>query len=312
MKLRIATAQFDVTPDPRANVEQVLALIDEASEAGARVVHFCEGALSGYAPHDLPDYENYDWPALQAAATRVAARAGERGLWVLLGSAHRLADGGDGGEASEGPPPHNSVYIIDDAGTLRDRYDKRFCAGAAGTGELAVYSPGDHPCVFEIDGIRCGILICHEYRYPELYRAYKRDGVQLIFHSFHAANVTPSELEEIRAQVGAENHALNWGSTLPEITMPATLVATAASSHMWISAANSSTDFSCWPSCFVRADGVITGRSERGQPGLLISELDTEAPIYESTRPWRDRAMAGRLHSGELVDVARSRRRDRF
>jgi predicted amidohydrolase len=306
MKLRIATAQFDVTPDPQTNAPRICALIDEAAREGARIVHFCEGALSGYAPSDLPDYAGYEWEALHAAARKVAARAGERGVWVVLGSAHRLA------EAEGGPPPHNSVYIIDDAGQLRDRYDKRFCAGAAGTGELAIYSPGDHASVFEIDGVRCGVLICHEYRYPELYRAYKRDGVQLLFHSFHAANVAEAELEAMRAQVGAEHHALNWGSTLPEITMPASLVATAASSHMWISAANSSAEHSCWPSCFVRADGVITGRCERGRAGLLLSELDTDAPLYESTRPWRDRAMAGRLHSGELVDVARSRERDRF
>ncbi|MEZ4606679.1 MAG: hypothetical protein R2865_07755 [Deinococcales bacterium] len=28
--------------------------------------------------------------------------------------------------------------------------------------------------VFDIRGFCCGALICHDYRYPELYREYKR------------------------------------------------------------------------------------------------------------------------------------------
>jgi deaminated glutathione amidase len=39
--------------------------------------------------------------------------------------------------------PHNSLHIIDDHGTLVDRYDGMFCAGdrAGKTVDLAHYSP---------------------------------------------------------------------------------------------------------------------------------------------------------------------------
>jgi predicted amidohydrolase len=56
-------------------------------------------------------------------------------------------------------------------------------------GDLAHYTPGDHPSVWELRGVRCGALVCYDYRFPELYREYKREGVELVFHSFHAANV---------------------------------------------------------------------------------------------------------------------------
>jgi predicted amidohydrolase len=36
-----------------------------------------------------------------------------------------------------------------------------------------------------VKGVRCGALICHDFRYDELYREYLRRGVQLILHSFH-------------------------------------------------------------------------------------------------------------------------------
>lgn len=72
--------------------------------------------------------------------------------------------------------PHNSLYIINATGSIVDRYDKRFCAGdpEESAGGLVHYTPGDHLSVFTINGIRCGALICHDYRYPELYREYKR------------------------------------------------------------------------------------------------------------------------------------------
>lgn len=306
MRLRVATAQFPVSSQPELNADAIIDAIDQAASAGARVVHFCEGALSGYAPQDLDDWRGYDWHALRSQAHRVTEAAAARGVWVVLGSAHPLSLDGPG------PLPHNSVYIIDDRGVLIDRYDKRFCAGARGEGELALYNPGDHPCVFEIDGLRCGVMICHEYRYPELYRDYKRRGVQLVFHSFHAANNSDEVMAELEQQVGPEHHAHNWGRTLPEITMPATLVATAAASHLWLSAANSCAPRSCWSSFFVRPDGVIVGRLERDQPGVLLYEVDTEAPLYESTRHWRDRAIAGRFQSGTPVEAARSRDRRSF
>lgn len=302
MKLTVATCQFPVGADVRQNTRSVLRQMKAARRRGADVAHFCECSLSGYAGADMSSYRGFDWDALREGSERVLALARELRLWVLLGSTHRL---------SGSHRPHNSMYVIDDRGRLVDRYDKRFCAGEASgkTGDLAHYSPGDHSCVFRIRGIRCGVLICYDYRYPELLREYKRRGVQLLFHSFHAGNVRPKVLAAMTKQVGARHHALNRGTTLPEITMQATMQAAAASSHVWISASNTSARESCFPAFFVRADGVITGRLRRNRAGILLSTLDTREPLYDSTVAWRGRAMRGVLHSGRLVRDARSRDR---
>jgi hypothetical protein len=116
----------------------------------------------------------------------------------------------------------------------------------------------------------------------------------------------------MRAQVGAQNARINPGDTLPEITMPATMQAAAGANHLWISAANSSRRHSCWPAFFVRPDAVVTGRLRRHVAGVLVSEVDTRLRLYDSTRHWRGRAMAGRLHSGRLVRDPRSRDRRRL
>ncbi|GAB3510154.1 hypothetical protein [Amycolatopsis cihanbeyliensis] len=54
------------------------------------------------------------------------------------------------------------------------------------------------------------------------------------------------------------------------------------------------------------ADGVTLGRSRRNTAGVLISTADTAEDLYDSTGPWRDRAMAGILHSGTAVHDPRS------
>lgn len=302
MRLRVATCQFPVSGNPRANAAHVKRLMHQAKQRGARVAHFAECSLAGYAAADLPSYRGYDWPALRAACEEVFEYAGKLGIWLVVGSAHPL---------SRGRKPHNSVYVVNDGGRLIDRYDKRFCAGdrKEKTVDLAHYTPGDHYAVFDIDGVRCGVMICYDFRFPELFRAYKKRGVDLLFHSFHAGNIPKRRLRELQRDVGKANHRFNAGTTLPAITMPATLQAMAGNSYLWISAANTSARESLWPSLFVRPDGVVTGRLRRNVSGVLISEVDTKADWYDSTEAWRDRAIGGRLHSGTLVRDPRSKRR---
>ncbi|MBN6040102.1 carbon-nitrogen hydrolase family protein [Amycolatopsis sp. 195334CR] len=182
-KLTVATCQFPVTADIAHNLRYVRRQSRIAGGRGARVAHFPECALSGYAVADFESHKGFDWAALEDAVRAVMELARELRMWVVLGSAHRLT--GD-------HKPHNSLYVIDDTGELVDRYDKRFCASV----DLEHYSPGDHPAVFTVDGVRCGALICYEYRFPELYREYRRDGVQLVFHSYHAGNIPAAELPD--------------------------------------------------------------------------------------------------------------------
>jgi predicted amidohydrolase len=274
----------------------------QARQNGADVAHFCEGALSGYAGVDFESFDGFDWALLESSTRRILEVARDIGVWVLLGSSHRL---------SRGRKPHNSVYVINDRGELVDRYDKRFCGGdrSGKEGDLAYYAPGDYSCVFKIRGIRCGVLICYDYRFPELYREYKREGVDVLFHSFHAGNVGRERLDAMQAAIGKEFSRFNHGTTYPEITMPATMQAAAASNHLWISCSNTSARHSCWPAFFVRADGVVTGRLRRNTAGVLMSTVDLGLPLYDSTRSWRDRAMRGVLYSGRTVRDARSRNR---
>ncbi|HKD89495.1 MAG TPA: carbon-nitrogen hydrolase family protein, partial [Streptosporangiaceae bacterium] len=150
--LTVATCQFSVSADIATNAAQIKRQMMRASRGGARVAHFPEGALSGYAGTDFATFDGFNWEALRQATDDVAGHARELGIWLVLGSAHRLTGANK---------PHNSLYIIDDSGGIVERYDKRFCSGDADglTGDLAHYTPGSHFSVWTIDAVRCGALI---------------------------------------------------------------------------------------------------------------------------------------------------------
>ena len=299
MKLAVATCYFPVDADIRRNHRYVLRQMRTAREGGADVAHFPEACLSGYAGVDFPSYRRFDWPLLEGCTRDILALARQLRLWVVVGSSHPLTGR---------HKPHDSVYVINDRGRLVDRYDKRFCSGD----DLEHYTPGNHRSLFTVKGIRCGVLICYEYAFPELYREYKRRGIQLVFHSFHAGHVSPRRARLMGEEIGTGVHALNKGSSYPEIRMPASVQAAATANHLWISCSNTSAPHSCFPGFFVRADGIITGRLRRNVAGVLISTVDTKERLYDGTADWRGRVMRGVYHSGTLVRDSRSAARRRL
>jgi hypothetical protein len=67
-------------------------------------------------------------------------------------------------------------------------------------------------------------------------------------------------------------------------------------------AVNSAAKYSMWANVFVRPDGRVAGRLELHEPGILVGEVDAELELWDAPAPWRERAMQGTLHSGQLVD----------
>lgn len=271
-KLRLATCQFPVSGDVRANAAWVRTQMRRASEEGADLVHFPECALSGYAGVDLEPVDELDWDALHEETEAILELARELKVWVVLGSTHRLT-----GEHK----PHNCLYAISPEGRIVDRYDKRFCTG----GDLEHYSPGDHFVTFEVNGVRCGLLICYDIRFPELYREYHKRGVRLMLHSFY-------------------NARQKEGSIHPKI-MPATARAYAGVNNMFVSINNSSAARS-WPSRFITPDGLVAGRLATDEPAVMVNEVDVHRPYYDASAPFRADALRGKLNSGEAVSDPRS------
>ncbi|UCH10116.1 MAG: carbon-nitrogen hydrolase family protein [Fidelibacterota bacterium] len=271
-QLLLAACQFPISASIPTNADWIKQQMRAAQREGAHIVHFPECALSGYAGPDHESLDDIEWQALETQTEAVLALAAELGLWVVLGSTHRLS-----GEHR----PHNCLYLISPEGRIVDRYDKRFCT----TEDLEHYSPGDHLVVFEVNGVTCGLLICYDVRFPELYRAYKQRGVQVIFQSFY-------------------NARQKKGGIHPKI-IPVTAQAHAGINYLYMSLTNSSARHS-WPCHFITPDGLIARKLPLNKPGLLISRIDLEESYYDASGPYRSEAMNGKLHSGQTVQDTRS------
>ena len=281
----VATCQFSVEPEIDYNRRCVLRQVTSAAEQGADVIHFSECALSGYAGVDIPDTRTIDWDALTDATQQIMEAAKRSRVWILLGSTHRLSDRNR---------PHNCVYVINPRGKIVDRYDKRFCTGLDGkrpTMDLKHYSPGDRFVTFRVKGVTCGVLICYDYRFPELYREYKKLGVDVILQSFHNARSTV-----------VEDNSYNIWRTI----VPATMSCRAAENHFWVSANNSQAPPSRWGSFAVRPDGQIVGRLRLHTAGVLVTDMCLDPKFFDAPGPWRQAAMCGQLNSGAVVSDPRS------
>jgi predicted amidohydrolase len=199
----IALAQTPVSVDISRNARHITTMMRKAKTAGADLVQFTEGALSGYGRKVLTPFEQWraeDWARLRRESAAIARLAAELRLWVLLGSIHPLENGAW---------PHNCLYLIGPDGKVRTRYDKRFCSHAELTGW---YTPGAEPIVFEVSGVRFGCAVCLEVRFPEVFDEYRRLGVQCVLVStFTAARYDREDAKQddifaITAQAHAANN----------------------------------------------------------------------------------------------------------
>jgi len=277
-RLLLATCQFPVSADVTANTEWIHKQMREAHALHADIIHFPECALSGYAGVDHKTLDDFDWAKQREELESILSLADELDLWVVLGCTHRL---------SKGMKPHNSLYVVNSAGKIVDRYDKRFCT----SGDLKYYSPGDHFVTFDLNGVRCGLLICYDIRFPELYRQYHKMGVQLMFHSFY-------------------NARQKEGSIHPKI-MPPTAQARAATNYMFLSVNNSCAPRS-WESLFITPDGLVHRKLILDQAGIMINQVDTRKKYYDASRPYRLDCINGKWNSGNTVDDSRSNKRQSY
>jgi len=263
--IKIATCQFPVSESITQNAKYIHKFLKKAKKLDAQIVHFPECALSGYAGQDFESFEEYDWPLLIEETKKIMQLAAQLQLWVILGSSHRL---------TEPNKPHNCLYLINPQGQIADRYDKRFCTER----DLNCYTPGNRFVTFEINSVKCALLICFDLRFPELYRELKKLDVQCIFQSFYNAK---------QKEQSVHKHIIRQ-----------TMQANAASNYFWISLANSSGVIAPYPSCFIQPDGVIAKQLKLNRPGIMVNTADTTQSFYDPSAKFRDLAMKGILTNG--------------
>ena len=295
--VKLATAQVVVRDDPgdgdqlRQSGRDVRELMRQAHTAGARIIHFPEGAtcapnkriMSVTGPEEVgpADWNRANWPALQQELAQTARLAGELRLWTVLGSVHLLT-----------PPhrPHNSMYVISDQGELVTRYDERLLSN---TKLSFMYAPGSRPVTFEVDGLRFGCAMGIEVHFPEVFAEYERldvDGVLI--------STGPGQDHVATAAFATEAQAH------------------AATNSLWVSFAMAAQHSIAAPAGTIAPDGRWAAQCPYdGQPAVVIADIDNRPESIDiaiaKARPWRRLARGG-AYDSHLVTDGRSDNRAAF
>ncbi len=181
--LSVAAVQMRSTRDLAKNAHRVCEAIADCAAQGARVVVFPECALTGYFEDTLT---NLSSAQITSAEERVADACRRAGIYAIVGSAYRV-----------GEKLFDSALVLTPTSRIVERYHKV---------QLAEDwpQPGDHLSVFQIDGIKCSIIICHDERYPELVRLPVLAGARVIFYLSHESGLREEhKLNPYRAQIQA-------------------------------------------------------------------------------------------------------------
>jgi NAD+ synthetase len=185
--MRIALAQLNQKlGDLAGNARSLLDAIGEGQRAGAALVVTPELSLCGYPPEDLVLRPAF----LDACAAELSALADAvTGTTALVGFPER-----DGGVR------YNAVAVLRE-GRVASVYRKHHLPNYTVFDEERYFEPGVEPCVFDVEGVRCGVVICEDCWFEDPARQARDAGAALVvvpngspYHTRqHAARVAQIE-----------------------------------------------------------------------------------------------------------------------
>lgn len=200
MPLVISVAQLNfVVGDLQGNARKIIACAQQAHAAGARLLLTPELALCGYAAEDLylrPAFLSGCEDALALVARETATL---EGLAIVVGHPQRTSEDAGGGLS------HNAASVLRN-GVIEQTYAKQELPNYDVFDERRYFLPGSGTCIFEVDGLRIGLLICEDAWFEGPARRAAEAGAQLLAtinaSPFHLGK--SAEREQIMRQRVAE------------------------------------------------------------------------------------------------------------
>ena len=171
----ICTAQLNfVVGDMPGNAQKIIAAARQAHAQGARLLLTPELAVCGYAAEDL-----FLRPAFMAAcddAVKTVARetAGLNGLVIVVGHPQKRAPADPAFSACL-----NAASVVRH-GKVEQTYAKHELPNYQVFDERRYFVAGESPCVFDVEGVKVGLLICEDAWFSAPARAAAQTGAQLL------------------------------------------------------------------------------------------------------------------------------------
>jgi predicted amidohydrolase len=163
--IRVCSAQLSSSwEDTDKNIEKAEGFIAHAARCDAQLICFPEQFATGWDPLSRKNVQDLKGKII----TRLQASAKENRI-AVIGSLR---------EASS-PYPKNTSVTIGNDGRIISTYSKIHLFSPAKENEN--FFPGTDLGIFPLGPLKCGLAICYDLRFPELFRIYAQKGVQAVF-----------------------------------------------------------------------------------------------------------------------------------
>ena len=246
MKIALASPRVALSLDD--GLDKIKKCLSEASAQGAEIVCFPEAylpGLRGVGIEVLPF-----GPSEHARLLDVVGRlAREDGVAVILGT-ERLTEEGR----------QIAAYVFDTPGHIQGYQTKN----QIDPSEDPYYVPGNTRQLFEVNGVKFGVAICHEgWRYPETVRWAAVRGARIVFHPQH----TGSDQEGVVLT--------QWGAVDSPYYEKA-MMCRGLENTIYFASVNYALRYQESATSLIDPQGRCQAHLPYGQEGLLVQEINVE------------------------------------
>ena len=162
--VRICSAQIaGVWEKPEQTLKKAAVFVRHAAASGAALVCFPEQFATGWDPGSGTHAEDSGGSIVSA----LSEMAEENAIAVLGSFRERTTS-----------LPKNTAIAIGSNGKILATYAKIHLFGPGRENEG--FAPGSELGIFTLGPLTCGIAICYDLRFPELFRLYAKKGVQAV------------------------------------------------------------------------------------------------------------------------------------
>ncbi|MCM1338393.1 MAG: hypothetical protein NC191_01840 [Muribaculaceae bacterium] len=168
-KINIAILQMSsVVGDVEANISKVKSLVETGLKCGADVLILPEIWTVGWA---CKHFQSSAQALNDSSVIRfLSDLAREYNINIIGGSFI----------TKSGERYFNTCPVFDRRGALVAAYDKNHLYSYYGCDEGKYVDCGDELKMVELDGVKFGLSICYDIRFPEVYRAYAKAGADVL------------------------------------------------------------------------------------------------------------------------------------
>ena len=177
MSLQISVAQLNfMVGDMPGNAQKIIEAAHAAYAQGSRLLLTPELSICGYAAEDLFLRPSFIAACDDAVKTVATELAGLKDMVVVVGH----PSGGDTRTRSVAVQKRFNMASVLRHGQVEQTYAKRELPNYQVFDERRYFSPGQGVCVFEVQGVHVGLLVCEDAWFEEPARLAKEAGAEVL------------------------------------------------------------------------------------------------------------------------------------